>query len=72
MMEIEIPAGLETFQLPEGVHHRLQVPLDRQDKGGTLTHNTRNEAEGLVKLSEPLSLLRLRCERIASEALSSL
>jgi hypothetical protein len=38
--------------------------LDKQDEGLVMTENERSEAEGLVTLSETLSLLRLRARRI--------
>ncbi len=61
---IEIPVELTLFQLPEGVRERLTSLLDRQDAGEGLTQAERQEAEGLVELSEFLSLLRLRSQRI--------
>jgi hypothetical protein len=60
---IEIPLELARFQLPEAVQARLQALLDRQDAGQTLTPEEREEAEGLVELSEFLSLLRMRALR---------
>lgn len=68
LVEIDIPDDLEKFQLPSGVNHRLQVLLDKQDRGGTLTSAERQEAEGLVELSELLSLLQLRSQRVAKES----
>lgn len=65
LIEIEFPADLEQFRLPEGVNKRLQTLLDRQDEGHTLTQAERQEAEGLVNLAELLSLLRLRAQRAA-------
>ncbi|MBH8553946.1 hypothetical protein I8751_16515 [Nostocaceae cyanobacterium CENA357] len=62
---IEIPVELTHFQLPEAVHARLQLLLDRQDAGETLTLLERQEAEGLVELAEFLSLLHLRSRRVA-------
>ena len=62
---IEIPAELATFKLPEAVQARLQHLLDRQDAGETLTPAEIKEAEGLVALSEFLSLLQLRSKRPA-------
>jgi hypothetical protein len=62
---IEIPVELTYFQLPEAVHARLQLLLDRQDAGETLTPLEKREAEGLVELAEFLSLLHLRSQRIA-------
>ncbi len=62
---IEIPIELTHFQLPEAVQERLQLLLDRQDAGETLTLLERREAEGLVELAEFLSLLRLRSQRVA-------
>ena len=65
LIEIELPAELERFKLPEGVNQRLQALLDRQDQGEQLTPAERQEAEGLVDLAELLSLLQLRARRIA-------
>ena len=64
-VEIEMPTGWEEFRLPEGVQHRLQDLLDRQDQGHPLTPAEQKEAEGLVDLAEWLSLLRLRARRIS-------
>lgn len=65
-LEIELPADLERFRLPAAVAARLQSLLDRQDSGQPLTPQERAEAEGLVNLTEFLTLLRLRTERLAS------
>lgn len=62
---IEIPIELTHFQLPDAVHDRLQLLLDHQDSGQTLTLGERREAEGLVELAEFLSLLHLRSQKIA-------
>lgn len=64
-LEVELPADLARFRLPEAVHARLQALLDRQDSGQPLTSQERKEAEGLVDLAELLTLLRLRAERLA-------
>jgi hypothetical protein len=71
LIEIELPAELEKFRLPEGVNQRLQALLDRQDQGEQLTPAERQEAEGLVDLAELLSLLQLRARRIAQAESSS-
>jgi hypothetical protein len=65
-LELELPADLARFQLPEAVAARLQSILNRQDAGQPLTPEEREEAAGLVNLSEFLSLLRLRAERMSS------
>ena len=65
---IEIPVELAHFQLPQAVQERLQLLLDRQDAGGTLTDTERREAEGLVELAEFFSLLHLRARRTARKA----
>ena len=67
LVEIEMPAQVDEFKLPSGVNDRLQDLLDRQDRGETLTHDERREADGLVDLAEMLSLLRLRAQRIWRE-----
>jgi hypothetical protein len=61
---VSIPLELAQFQLPIGVHDRLQTLLDRQDGGEVLSSVERQEAEGLVELAEFLSLLRLRATRL--------
>ena len=64
---IEVPVELTQFQLPEAVQARLHQLLDRQDKGQALTQAEHQEAEGLVELSEFLSLLRLRSTRVIQQ-----
>jgi hypothetical protein len=64
-LDIELPADLARFRLPEAVNARLQSLLDRQDAGQPLSDEERAEAEGLVNLAELLTLLRLRTERLA-------
>ncbi len=63
-LEVDLPADLDRFRLPEALAARLQDLLDRQDSGQPLTDQERGEAEGLVNLSEFLTLLRLRVERM--------
>ena len=65
-LEVDVPDDLPRFRLPDAVAARLQALLDRQDSGQPLTAQERQEAEGLVNLSEFLTLLRLRAERMAS------
>ena len=64
LVEIDMPEDLEQLKLPTGVDRRMQDLLDRQDQGEDLTSTERMEAEGLVNLSEFLSLLRLRAQRV--------
>ncbi|MBI1914776.1 MAG: hypothetical protein HYS12_08570 [Planctomycetes bacterium] len=61
-IEVDLPADLARFRLPEAVATRLQTLLDRQDAGQPLSPPERDEAEGLVDLEEFLTLLRLRAE----------
>jgi hypothetical protein len=63
LIPLDLPDDLARFRLPPGVQARLTELLDRQDRGQALTDAERAEAEGLVTLSEVLSLLRLRAER---------
>jgi len=63
LVKLELPGDLERFQLPKGVEERLHDLLDGQDRGGELTVEERREAEGLVDLTEFLSLLKLRAQR---------
>ncbi len=67
-LELEVPEELSGFRLPDGVARRLEHLLDRQDSGAALTDDERREAEGLVNLSEMLSLLRLKSERMCRPA----
>ncbi len=66
--QIEVPEDLSRFELPRGVNDRLQSLLDRQDHGERLTTRERREAEGLVDLSELLTLLKLRARSVARES----
>lgn len=59
-IDLELPADLARLVLPEGVDRRLHALLDKQDAGQVLSNDERLEAEGLVDLSETLTLLRLR------------
>ena len=63
VIEVELPGDLRGFRFPAGLNKRLQDLLDKQSREGKLTTAERREAEGLVDLSEFLSLLRLRAER---------
>jgi hypothetical protein len=65
-LEVDLPADLARFRLPEAVAARLQTLLDRQDSGQPLTQQERDEAEGLVNLADFLALLRLRAERMSA------
>jgi hypothetical protein len=65
---IEIPIELTQFQLPQAVQNRLNLLLDRQDEGDTLSVPERQEAEGLIELAEFLSLLSLRSTRVMKSA----
>jgi hypothetical protein len=62
-IELDLPDELNRFRLPTAVAARLNDLLDRQDAGRPLSEAERSEAEGLVELSELLSLLRLRAGR---------
>jgi hypothetical protein len=63
IIQLELPEELATFELPKGVHDRLQELLDRQDRGEKLSAKERREAEGLVDLVELLSVLRSRAQQ---------
>lgn len=63
-----MPGDLARFRLPKGVQKRLQNLLDKQDEGRALTTAERREAEGLVELTETLSLLQLRSQRLKKRA----
>ena len=63
-LQVEVPDDLARFKLPQGVQHRLQELLDKQDSGQSLTADEKQEAEGLVDLADLLALLRLRAERL--------
>jgi hypothetical protein len=67
-IELDLPDDLSRFRLPPGVDARLQELLDRQDRGILLSPAEREEAEGLVELSELLSLIKLRAQRLGPPA----
>lgn len=65
-IKIEMPVNADKIRLPKAVDDRLQMLLDKQDRGDNLTGKERKEAEGLVELSEMLSLMRARSKRVAN------
>ena len=67
IVELEMPLELGQFKLPPGVNERLQNLLDPQDSGEILAEGECEEAQGLVELSEMLSLLRARAQRIQNK-----
>ncbi|WP_394833295.1 hypothetical protein LVJ94_43010 [Pendulispora rubella] len=67
-IDMELPTDLARLRLPEGVDRRLQALLDKQDRGEPLNVDEAAEAEGLVELSELLTLLRLRAQGSGSSA----
>ena len=64
-IELQLPDDLARLRLPPGVQARLQHLLDRENQGASLSDDERHEAEGLVQLSELLSLIRLQVEQLA-------
>ncbi len=60
VVDVELPMDASRLSLPEGVDRRLQSLLDKQDRGEDLTDDERAEADGLVELSDLLSLIKLR------------
>lgn len=66
-VEIDVPEGLSGLHVPAAVQRRLQDLLDKQDRGDVLSASEREEAEGLVDLTEFLALLRLRSTRLAAQ-----
>jgi hypothetical protein len=60
ILELEVPDSVARLRLPDGVNARLQELLDKQDSSGALTDAERSEAEGLVDLTDFLSLLHIR------------
>lgn len=61
-IELPMPSALSDFKLPAGVMRRLTALLDRQDSGVSLSNSEKREAEGLVEMSEFLTLLKLRAK----------
>ena len=59
-VNFQMPADMADFRLPAGVNARLQLLLDKQDRGERLSAAERAEAEGLINVSEFLTILRLR------------
>ena len=61
-VNFQMPDDMADFRLPAGVNARLQLLLDKQDRGERLSAAERAEAEGLVNLAEFLTILRLRSD----------
>ena len=65
-IDVDLLSDLARFELPPALQRRLQDLLDRQDDGATLTDAEKSEAEGLVDLSDLLSLLKQRAAQAMS------
>jgi hypothetical protein len=63
---LRLPTDLAQLQFPPALNQRLQHLLDQQDQGVPLTPTERDEAEGLVALSELLTLLKLNTKMVNS------
>lgn len=63
IVQLDLSKDIAARRLPKGVAARLTELLDKQDAGQPLTTAERREAEGLVELSEFLSLLKMRARR---------
>ena len=61
-VNFQMPDDMADFRLPAGVNARLQLLLDKQDRGERLSTAERSEAEGLINVSEFLTILRLRSD----------
>lgn len=68
MLNTILPLNPVRFELPKAVQARLHDLLDRQDAGEQLTQEERQEAEGLVELSEFLSFLHLQAMRTSQQS----
>lgn len=62
-LEVDLPEDGSRLKLPAAVAARLQALLDRQEAGHPLSPAERAEAEGLVELTDLLTLMRLRRQR---------
>jgi predicted transcriptional regulator len=56
-------ADISRFRLPVAVAARLRSLLDRQDSGLILSSEERAAVEGLVDLTDLLTILRIRAEQ---------
>jgi len=65
-IQIEVPIRSRQIKLPKGVDDRLRSLLDKQDRGLPLTPAEKREAQGLVELSEMLSLMKVRSQRVST------
>lgn len=68
---VEMPDDLPRFRLPPALQSRLNALLDRQDSGERLTEAERSESQELVNLSDFLTLLKLRAERLGRAGVHS-
>ena len=67
VVELELPSDYRKYRLPKTFDRRLSALLEMRNVRGKLSASERKEADELVRLSELLSLLRLRAERITKK-----
>ena len=61
--EIDEPADIKMLRFPKSLDRRMTHLLDLNNEG-KVTAAERKELEGLVEVSQLLSLLRLNAERV--------
>lgn len=67
-LTVPMPANLARLRFPKALDDRLHFLLDEQGRKGRLTPAEKREAEGLVKMSTMLSLLKLGAQVNAHRA----
>jgi hypothetical protein len=65
LIQLDIPEDWRKFRLPPALHARLQELLDRLDYDGKLTRSEHREAQALTELSDMLTLMKLKAERVS-------
>jgi hypothetical protein len=65
LIQLDIPRDWRKSRLPPALHARLQELLDRLDYEGKLTRSEHREALALTELSDMLTLMKLKAERVS-------
>jgi hypothetical protein len=67
VVEVELSADYRKYRFPKTFDQRLHALLETRNVRGKLSAAERKEADELVRLSELLTLVRLRAERVANK-----
>ncbi len=67
-LTVPMPAKLADLRFPKALDQRLQFLLEEQNRKGKLTAAEKREAEGLARVADTLTILKLGAQLQARRA----